>query len=482
MSDVNHGESEACDESLDELKKFLQDGCGCTLGPKNGPCCQQFPEETVLFNVNNCLELSSLELDLVILTSIQAFTRSDCIGGKRSPRCTFYFQSKPICKEMFLQFYGISYSRFRRLKEHYEQHGISPRQHGNTKRLPQNTLPQSTIEDVHSFLANYVEENAIVLPGRIPGFKNDEVKVLSSSETKIGVWRKYETACRASDKQAVGSSKFFQMWEQFYPDVVISKPMTDLCIICQQNANKLQRAANLPESEKAEILKDNQDHINSAQREREFYRNSCTNSQKTLDNIGGYAILNRTNRNVCSLKATIHYSFDFAQQVHIPSNPMQPGPIYFKTPRKCGIFGVMCEAIPQQVNFLIDEAATTGKGANATISYTHYYFQHHGLGETDACLNADNCSGQNKNNFFLWYLAWRIMMNLHNTILYSFLIACHTKFGPDRCFGMIKKSYKLTYLSSIYELASLVEKSSTTGNNKAQIVGTHDGRVNRLCC
>ena len=105
--------------------------------------------------MNNCLELSSLELDLVILTSIQAFTRSDCIGGKRSPRCTFYFQSKPICKEMFLHFYGISYLRFRRLKEHYEQHGISPRQHGNTKRLPQNTLPQSTIEDVHSFLANY---------------------------------------------------------------------------------------------------------------------------------------------------------------------------------------------------------------------------------------------------------------------------------------------------------------------------------------
>ena len=473
MSDVNNGESEACDESLDELKKFLQDSCGCTLGPKNGPCCRQFAEETVLFNVNNCLELSSLELDLVILTSIQAFSRSDCIGGKRSPQCTFYFQSKPICKEMFLHFYGISYSRLRRLKEHHEQHSISPRQHGNTKRLPQNTLPQSTIEDVHSFLANYVEENAIVLPGSIPGFKNDEVKVLSSSETKIGVWRKYETACRASDKRAVGSSKFFQMWEQFYPDVVISKPMTDLCITCQQNANKLQRATNLPESEKAEILKDNQDHINSAQREREFYRNSCTNSQKTLDNIGGYAILNRTNRNVCSLKATIHYSFDFAQQVHIPSNPMQPGPIYFQTLQKCGIFGVMCEAIPQQVNFLIDEAATTGKGANATISYTHYYFQHHGLRETEARLNPDNCSGQNKNNFFLWYLAWRIMMNLHNTILYSFLIAAHTKFGPDRCFGMIKKSYKLTYVSSIYELASLVEKSSTTGNN----VGTHDGRV-----
>ena len=269
MSDVNHGESKTCDELFDKLKKFLQDGCGCTLGPKNGRCCQQFPEKTVLFNLN-CLKLSSLELDLVILTNIQAFTRTDCNGGKRSPRCTFYFQSKPICKEMFLQFYGISYSLFRRLKEHCEQHSISPRQHGNTKRLQENTLPQATIKDVHSFLANYVEENAIALPGRIPGFRSDDVKVLPSSETKIGVWQTYEAACRASDKRAVSSSKFLQMWRQFYPDVVVTKPMTDLCITCQQNPNKLQRAANLLESEKAELLKDHQDHINSAQLEREF--------------------------------------------------------------------------------------------------------------------------------------------------------------------------------------------------------------------
>ena len=86
---------------------------------------------------------------------------------------------------MFLHFDGISYSRFRRLKEHYELHSIFPRTHRNTNRLPENTLPYSTIEDVQAFLLNYVEENAITLPGRIPGFKSDDVKVLSSSETKI---------------------------------------------------------------------------------------------------------------------------------------------------------------------------------------------------------------------------------------------------------------------------------------------------------
>ena len=56
----------------------------------------------------------------------------------------------------------------------------------------------------------------------------------------------------------------------------------------------------------------------------------------------------------CSVSiAEAHYSFDFAQQVHIPSDPFQPGPVYFLTPRKCALFGVCCEAIPKQVNLTV---------------------------------------------------------------------------------------------------------------------------------
>lgn len=360
----------------------------------------------------------------------------------------------PVCSHLQGNvLYGLSDSRFRRLREHYQTHGVCVRIHGNTKRLPENTLSQATIEGVKTFLTNYVEENAISLPGRIPGFKSDEVKVLSSSESKIRVWRDYEEACEASSLQAVSYRKFLQLWEQFHPNVVVSKTMTDLCWTCQQSTNKLQRAANLSDREKSECLKAHQDHLNCAKSEREHYKNSCANSENALETIGTETLLNRENRAACSLNATVHYSFDYAQQVHYPSNPLQPGPIYFKTPRKCGIFGVMCEGLPRQVNFLIDEASSAGKGGNSTISYVHYYFEHHGLGETDAQLNADNCTGQNKNNYFLWYLAWRTIMELHSSITYSFLIAGHTKFALDRCFGLIKKVYKVTYVSSLYEFA-----------------------------
>lgn len=311
-----------------------------------------------------------------------------------------------------------------------------------------------------------------MLPGRIPGFKREDLQVLSSSKTKTSVWRVYTATCKASGEQAVSYSKFVDLWNQFCPKVV-AKPMTNLCLTCQQNTTKLVRAANLPEHEKADCIKAQQEHLDGTQVEREFYRKTCSDAATSFSQIETETNLNETHE-PCSVNATMHYSFDYAQQVHFPSNPMQPRPIYFKTPRKCGIFGVMCEAVPRQVNYLIDKAAAVGKGANATISSVHHFFVRHGLGETDVHLNADNCAGQNKNNYFLWYLALRIATELHQ---YSFLIAGHTKFGPDRCFGILKKAYKVSFISSIYELAQLVDTSSNTGVNKAQLVSTHDGRV-----
>ena len=268
----------------ERAKKVLHEGCGCLRGSKGGPCSREFREETVLFNLNNCLELTSGEFDLIIFANVQAFTCTDYIGTtrNRTSRCTYQFQSVLICKERFLHLYGISYSRLRRLKEHYETHGIYPRTHGNTKRLPSNTLPQSTTENVHNFLTNYAEEKAFVLPGRIRGFKSKDVKVVSSSETKMSVWHVYTATRETREEQSVSYSKFVDLWQQFCPKVVVAKPMTNLCFTCQQNTTKLVRAANLPEHEKADYIRAQQEHLDCAQTERDFYRQSCLDLAATL--------------------------------------------------------------------------------------------------------------------------------------------------------------------------------------------------------
>ncbi len=164
-----------------------------------------------------------------------------------------------------------------------------------------------------------------------------------------------------------------------------------------------------------------------------------------------------------------------AQQVFYPNNPLQLGPMYFLTPRMCAIFGVCCEGIPRQINYLIDEAVNTGKGANSIVSMLDHYFDNHGLGEHTATLHADNCTGQNKNNTVLQYLMWRVMVGKHNSITISFMIVGHTKFAPDWCFGLLKQRYRKTEIGCLNDLAKVVNTSPTV--NEAQLVGTQDGSV-----
>ena len=161
--------------------------------------------------------------------------------------------------------------------------------------------------------------------------------------------------------------------------------------------------------------------------------------------------------------------------MHYPSSPLQPGPMYFLVPRKCSIFGIHCEGVPRQVNYLTDEAFDCGKGANAVISQLHHFFKIHGFGETEVFLNADNCCGQNKNNTMMQYLAWRVITGRHNKITLSFLVVGHTKFSPDWCFGLLKQKYRKTDIGSLDALAQCVETSATC--NHSQLVGTSDGSL-----
>ena len=75
------------------------------------------------------------------------------------------------------------------------------------------------------------------------------------------------------------------------------------------------------------------------------------------------------------LDGALHISFDYAQNMLIPHSPQQVGPIYFKTPRKCHLFGICSESLPKQINYLIDENELTGKGANKTeLSLALFHF------------------------------------------------------------------------------------------------------------
>ena len=105
----------------------------------------------------------------------------------------------------------------------------------------------------------------------------------------------------------------------------------------------------------------------------------------------------------------------------------------------------------------------------------HHFLQTHNLGETQLHLDADNCSGQNKNRFVMQYLAWRVLVGLNETITLSFLVVGHTKFSPDWCFCLFKQAYRRAKIGCLEDIVKVVESSAVV--NHAQLVGTQDGKV-----
>ena len=100
---------------------------------------------------------------------------------------------------------------------------------------------------------NLPDSNAMLLPGRVPGYKDSDVKLLPSSTTKHAIWELYIQAAATSLMRAVAYPTFNQLWRQLLPNVVVMKPMSDLCWVCQQNSTAIMRSANRPEEEKSTV-------------------------------------------------------------------------------------------------------------------------------------------------------------------------------------------------------------------------------------
>jgi hypothetical protein len=176
------------------------------------------------------------------------------------------------------------------------------------------------------------------------------LQLLPSSTSKRQIYDLYVLATQ-DDSRVAEASTFDAIWRKYLPKLQITKAMSDLCWECQQNSTAIVRSQSATGIVQSQVLEKAKHHVDLVQKERQYYQSVLKNA------------LDQYNTSPSSTLSTMyHYSFDFAQQVHFPSNPLQPGPIYLLTPRKCGIFGVCCEAAPRQVNYLIDEAFDVGKG------------------------------------------------------------------------------------------------------------------------
>jgi len=137
--------------------------------------------------------------------------------------------------------------------------------------------------------------------------------------------------------------------------------------------------------------------------------------------------------------------FDYAEKVRIPNFLNQPKQLYFKSGLKVDLFGIANNTSGFQHNFVLPEGHwPADKSINSVASMIWYYIRTYQNDKRIIHLMADNCTGQNKNRYMLWFLHYLLIISEDkiDSIHLMFLIAGHTKNFCDACFGLCKRSLK----------------------------------------
>ena len=235
-----------------------------------------------------------------------------------------------------------------------------------------------------------------------------------SSETKAALWRQYKASSEEHDQKPVSVS-LRRLRQKFLPNVVMMRPATDLCWICQQNSGQILCFSNLDEEQKSQLILCAQLHLSKAKSEQEFYKQCCNESKTTVE---CFHIQLLSPHPSVSLKRKVHYSFNMVQQNHFHINLSSQALSISKLHKSVQF--LECASAD---NGLLDEAVTAGKGANLISNLIHHLFDFYGIGETEVhLLYMLVTHGQNKYNAMLRYLMWWVLTGRHQKITLSFLI------------------------------------------------------------
>ena len=86
--------SEADKEEKARISDFLKKGCNCQFGPDKNSCSEKLSEEELLDSRAACFELSQSELDMVILSQLQAYIRRNLANSRKRYKTSYSYQGK----------------------------------------------------------------------------------------------------------------------------------------------------------------------------------------------------------------------------------------------------------------------------------------------------------------------------------------------------------------------------------------------------
>ena len=374
------------DPDVSKISQFKANGCGC-----KHDCHNKYKTDVIFRHILDVREMEKSEKDMYIMaTVVDDKDKHKTERGKKRKRHrhVFEFLGQKICKKMFMLAFDIGKHALQGLLTHVTENGAVPRVHGNVGKKPSHALTFEQTKKVITFISNYADEFGLPQPAAPRGRDNTPPIYLSSETTKQDIHGKYVSSVSELEPpmRSVKLTTFRNIWRACLSHIKIATPRDDVCATCEKIRKRIMDA--VTEDEKLEAAQSYEEHIISAQNEREVY-NGCL--QRARDS--------HLNNAVDARDKYVHYTFDFSQNVSLPHHSRQMGPMYFASLRKIQIFGFRIDGIPEQLNFLVDENETIEKngtlthGPNWVISMIDWALQTHGVGELSCAIHADNCPG-----------------------------------------------------------------------------------------
>jgi hypothetical protein len=284
-------------------------------------------------------------------------------------------------------------------------------------------VPSSRVRHWLSFLA---DRHGLPIPHARWSTKEHTAVQLPCTYHKTAVYRLY---CADIGDTSVSQGHFLRIWRDDFSWLRVCDKYTDYCNTCYH----------------AKSTSDGQalvEHLSYVKLQQAFIRSFMDSA---LSAIGAPDVRDRAR----------WLSMDFAQSIRLPwFCAFQPGQSFFQSGLTIDIFGVVDDIHRHNSIFLMPEGhCGSGKDANTILSILYWYLlqPHADSGCGTLILHGDNCAGQLKNRYLVWFCAWLLtqpaFQHIHNIhVLYN--LPGHTKFSPDRAFAAVKRELRQVSLFS----------------------------------
>lgn len=343
-----------------------------------------------------------------------------------------------VCKSAFLNVYGITDNRIRRLRKLQAQ-GKSPIDKRG-KCIPGNAKPADLILDIQNHIRSF--------PVYESHYSSNTYRYLSAQLNILTMWKMYKAL---HPETGVKYSFYSKIFKQHF-SLRFGQPQADTCCTCETLNLKL-KSHTLNDVAKraaaAELL------VHRRRANKFFQKIKCVSEllQTSSDSAG-----------LC---------FDFMQNMQLPQTPIQE--TFYLRQLSVSLFNIHCLKT-NKVKYYLYHEGIAKKSPNEVCSFLLQYISDViGPNIKHLYLFSDGCGGQNKNHTLVRVLLMLVAQGRFKSISHYFPIRGHSYLPCDRDFSVVKR--KLRKVDRVYvpmKLTELVIHSSSKSNFEVQMVESSD--------